>query len=271
MKASVMGVIKTETADLARRLASAITWEPSNGRPSGLYWANDDAFEAVGIARSTWYKGHAESLKETGFLVLSGGNLLPAIPESHNETSERYQEHLDGIKARREAKAEAKKKSRNETSKSQNETPESHGETAKSQNEPPYTVDKYTVDSFSVDTVTEEVAAAPSLQSDDSGTSSLCSEILDVLVESAELRKSQNETFEDDEEIEWDTVPVDDTRNRGSVRTTVRARATKEHWTRTKEKGVLDTCLARLEMHAGTVQSLVDEVIAEWEVGVEDW
>lgn len=86
----------------------------------------------------------------------------------------------------------------------------------------------------------------------------------------SEYRGSQDDEEIAPEDEEWDTVPVNSTENRGAVREIVRTRSSKNHWTRTKQDGVQKDCLARLDVHTGTVQELVDEVTSEWELG-DDW
>lgn len=135
--ASEAGVLKDGALLVALKLAKVIHWNPKDGRPSGLYWKNMDAFEAVGIARATFFR-HRESLFETGFLSMTNGNLIPSLPKSQIETVEQSQ---------------------NETLESQVETNQSQVETTESQVDNPYTVDTYTEDSFSEDTYTLNAAA----------------------------------------------------------------------------------------------------------------
>lgn len=144
---------------VALKLAKAINWNPSAGRKPGLYWKNEDALEAVGCSRATFYRNR-KSLVETGFLVMYGGNILPAIPqESQDET---FQEVS---------------KSQDETAKSQVETRKSQNETQKSQVEHPFTVDILPVDVLSEDSLSEDESVPDST---------------DIL--SDDERKSQDET-----------------------------------------------------------------------------
>jgi len=86
--AQAAGVIPNGALLLGIKLARAINWSPKNGRPSGLYWKNEEALKAVGASRANYFK-HRQSLLETGFFVQENGNLLPQMPkESLLETNE---------------------------------------------------------------------------------------------------------------------------------------------------------------------------------------
>lgn len=254
--------IKTGVADMGLRLARVINWEPNDGRPSGLYWDNETAAEVVGVSRANFYR-HLKVLKAEGFFVLEKGNLLPVIPESQIETREVYDARVEAIKTANELK-----KSQTETSKSQNDTEKSQVETPKSHFDNPYSEDTYTEDSLSEDS-SSEVAPAPSLCDNDTYSSSLYEDDFEIewdTVQTEEVPKSQNETFEENEDVD-----VENTVNsRVSVREIVRVRGIKGRWSKMKSEDILNKCLARIEMHDGTPESLVDEVQATWEVG-DDW
>lgn len=84
--AQVEGRISNGALLVALKLSKAITWVPDDGRQSALYWKNEEAFKAVGLGRSTYFK-HRDELFGTGFFVSirdskSRDNLHPAIPES---------------------------------------------------------------------------------------------------------------------------------------------------------------------------------------------
>lgn len=179
-------------ANTAHRLAHAITWEPSDGRPSGLYWANELAADVCGVPRATFYR-HIKVLKAEGFFTEEKGNLLPALPESQNETRELFEQRRQALVDAYNAEA----KSHNETktgvktgssgAKSHNDTSKSQNETGESQNDNPYSVDTYPVDEYTVEEKTTAVADAPSVPSN-------------LLV------RGSGEVLEDTEdfEIEWD-------------------------------------------------------------------
>lgn len=140
VEAQTMGFIGNGALLTAMKLAHAITWEPKDGRPSGLYWKNELAAATVGVSRATLYRQLPE-LKEAGFLKEVNGNLIATLPESQNETRKVF-----------EGRAEIIRKSHLETPESQSETSKSQSETQKSQSDNPYTVDTYPVDVSTVDT-----------------------------------------------------------------------------------------------------------------------
>lgn len=137
---------------LCLKLSKAITWEPKDKKPSGLYWKNEDALKDVGAGRATYFR-YRESLIETGFLLEEGGNLIPVIPE---------QSHLETVLDKEESHLETNQ-SQVETNKSQSETQESLGDN-------PYSVDTYTVDEFTVDKSVETAPPAAGSSSETSVT-----------------------------------------------------------------------------------------------------
>lgn len=146
VQAQVDGLIKDGALLLALKLAKAINWNPKNGRPAGLYWKNEDAFEAVGIARATYFR-HRQSLFETGCFKDEGGNLIPCLPaESQIETNTKSTESVE---------------SQIETTESQIETTQSQIETGKSQIDNPLSVDTLSEDVLDVDEWNETAASAP--------------------------------------------------------------------------------------------------------------
>lgn len=152
VEAQAVGVITNRELTTAMKLAHAITWVPENGKPSGLYWANELAAETVGLPRATLYRG-IKGLKEAGYLEETAGNLIPVIPDSHAEVVLAFQH-----------RANALKQSHFDTKKSQLDTAKSQSETPKSQLDNPYSVDTFTVDTSTVDvsTVDKDSADAPS-------------------------------------------------------------------------------------------------------------
>ena len=81
--AQVQGIITNGALMVATKLSKAITWNPGNGKPSGLYWKNETALKAVGCGRATYFN-HRPALFEAGFFIEVGGNLIPQIPEVHS-------------------------------------------------------------------------------------------------------------------------------------------------------------------------------------------
>lgn len=140
IKAETLGLLPAGAVNLGLRLSHAITWEPKNNKPSGLYWKNEDALADVNASRATYYRYRAV-LFETGFFEEVAGNLMPLLPDL----------------------------SQYETDVSQSETSQSQSETAESQFDNPYTVDIYTVDSFTVDEDNVEAADASSTSLGDEG------------------------------------------------------------------------------------------------------
>lgn len=130
---------------LALKLASAITWRPKKGREPGLYWKNQDALEAVGAGRSTYFK-HRGELFDAGFFKVVKQNLIPVLPESTVETNPTLTESTVETVTTPE--------------KSTVETPESTPWTPESTGDNPYSVDTYTVDTYSEGTASATAPAA---------------------------------------------------------------------------------------------------------------
>lgn len=213
IEAETMNVITTAGANFGYRIARVINWVPGDGRPSGLYWKNELAADVVGLSRSTLFRG-MKALKEAGFLQEVGGNLLPVIPESQIDTKDAF-----------DARQKALVQSHLDTKESQIDTTKSQIDTDECQIEHPYSEDTYTEDSLSEDS-SSEVAPAPSLNIEDTDSSSLYEDIDDF-----------------DEEIEWDTfIPEEvpqsqiDTSNQKDemsdreIERAVKIRADKRHW-----------------------------------------
>lgn len=103
IEAHRVGLIENGALLVALKLAKAIHWAPV-GKPSGLYWANTQALEAVGAGRSTFYR-HRQELFEAGFFKEVKGNLIPLIPDlssvetttSQAETSESQPETVESL------------------------------------------------------------------------------------------------------------------------------------------------------------------------------
>lgn len=75
------GFISNGALLLCLKLSKAITWEPKDKmKPSGLYWANEEALWDVGASRSTYFR-YRQSLLETGFFAIDRGNLIPQVPD----------------------------------------------------------------------------------------------------------------------------------------------------------------------------------------------
>lgn len=175
--AKANNTIPSGAMTLCLQLAKAILWEPKDGRPSGLYWSNDEALRSVGASRATYFR-YRRLLFEAGFFKEVNGNLIPLVPESQVETIVSDRDFLTD--------AESQIETDTDTEKSQVETTESQVETEKSQVDTPYSVDIYTVDEYSEAEVEWEVweepvvadapTSAPSLISNGEGidTSSNC-------------------------------------------------------------------------------------------------
>jgi hypothetical protein len=130
IEAHRVGLIENGALLVALKLAKAIHWAPV-GKPSGLYWANTQALEAVGAGRSTFYR-HRSDLFKAGFFKEEKGNLIPLIPD------------LSSI----------------ETATSQAETDESPVETAESPGGKTYSEDTYTDKEYSEDYSLQVTTAA---------------------------------------------------------------------------------------------------------------
>lgn len=74
------GWLSAGAVNMGLRLATAIFWNPADGRPSGLHWKNSAACESVGVSDRTFYRYRAE-LVEAGFFEPKGGNLLTQLPD----------------------------------------------------------------------------------------------------------------------------------------------------------------------------------------------
>lgn len=130
---------------LCLKLARAINWVPGGqraGKPSGLYWKNEDALKAVGVSRATYFR-YRTLLFDLGFFTEERGNLIPQVPtQSHIETVlNAAQSHVETIE-------------------SQVETVQSHIETDESLGDNPYSEDN-TVNIYSEDNTMPVVANAP--------------------------------------------------------------------------------------------------------------
>lgn len=128
-RAAAVDDLPAKVLSTTAQLATAITWEPKNGKPSGLYWENELAAEVHGIARATFYR-HLKILKEHGFLKVSGGNLIATMPENTTNTTDKFYARKARLKY-------------------QYETTESQSDTSKSQSDNPFSVDLSSVDTFS--------------------------------------------------------------------------------------------------------------------------
>jgi hypothetical protein len=128
------GIISNGALMAAVKLARAINWNPTRAERTepGLYWKNDDAFEAVGLGRSTFYR-HRSELFDTGFFDTVRGNLVPRLGQSTLRTAE-----------------------------STVETNESQEETAQSQGGQPFSEDTFTVNTWSEDAISEDDEASAS-------------------------------------------------------------------------------------------------------------
>lgn len=254
IEAETLKILPAGAVNTGLRLARNINWSPSDGRPSGLYWKNELAGKVAGVSRASIFR-NIKPLKEAGYMIVVNGNLLPVIPESHVETRIAFDERTEELK-----------KSHSETKKSQVDTTESQVETGKSQVDNPYSEDTYTEDVLSEDS-SSEVAPAPSLCVNDNDSSSLYEYDDDIewdTVQTEEVPQSQLETsLDEDTEMESSAIM------RSSVRAAIRIRAGQKNWSKMKERSIAETCLSRMERHE-TIEGLIDEVAAEWEVG-EDW
>ncbi|WP_147286308.1 hypothetical protein [Streptomyces parvulus] len=130
IEAETLGLLPSGAVNMCLRLAKAINWKPGNhrkGKPSGLYWKNEDALKAVNSSRATYFR-YRKTLFDLGFFTEEKGNLIPQIPDlSHIETAQ-----------------------------SQIETPESHIETGESQTDTPYSEDTYSEDVSTEDVSSED-------------------------------------------------------------------------------------------------------------------
>lgn len=129
IEAQRLGVISNGDLLVALKLARAINWQPKDKRQPGLYWANEEALEAVGCGRSTYFK-HRKSLVEIGYFITVKNNLIPRVPDPLVETVE-----------------------------STAETTESLGETEKSLGDNPFSVDICSEDICSDDLFSKDKSA----------------------------------------------------------------------------------------------------------------
>ena len=156
IEAETVGIFPAGAVNTGLRLARQITWYSDKNKTSELRWKNELAAELVSVSRATMFR-NIKTLKEEGYLLEKNGNLLPAIPESHNETVVSFLEIQ-----------QAAIKSHLETKKSQSETRKSQDETGQSQSDNPYTVDICTVDKYSDDSFTVDNPATPGCRKDSS-------------------------------------------------------------------------------------------------------
>lgn len=157
VEAQALGIITNGSLMVGMKLAHAITWSPKSGGRSELRWANDLAFEVVGLARSTYYQW-APQLREAGFITEIGGNIVPLIPDTYIETQAAFVVRREELKAKYEAMKAKKEqpKSVGRTVKSVGHTYESVVRTPESVGHNPYSVDTYPVDKYSVDSLSVE-------------------------------------------------------------------------------------------------------------------
>src|SRR6478735_8865148 len=139
VEAQAAGLLSDGALLVALKLAKVINWSPKGKQQPGLYWKNQDAFDAVGIARATYFR-HRPSLFETGFFTELNGNLIPLLPEQ----------------------------SQLETANSQLETVQSQIETTESQIEHPFTVDVLSEDVCSEDSLSVDTDAIAPVDVEDS-------------------------------------------------------------------------------------------------------
>lgn len=141
--AHTQGLIPNGALMLALKLSKAINWVPKDARPSGLYWANQEALDSVGASRATFYT-HRPVLFELGFFTIIKGNLIPLLPDLTSvETGESLVSEVESVLETQECVA--------------------HN---------PYTEDTYTLETFSEDSFSEKqtieallVADAPTITS----------------------------------------------------------------------------------------------------------
>lgn len=161
VKAQAVDIINNGDLLVSLKLAAGVNWKPKGPRRTrpGLYWANESAFNAYGVGRSTYFK-HRKSLIETGFWTQISGNLCPSMPEASL---------LETIEEQWQAK-----KSHWETQKSTIDSTESTLETSESLGDNPLSEDLCSEDLCSEDSVIEDMGAAapaPSLSSPSSPSS----------------------------------------------------------------------------------------------------
>jgi len=161
VEAQAAGLLSDGALLVALKLAKVINWSPKGKQQPGLYWKNQDAFDAVGIARATYFR-HRPSLFETGFFTELNGNLIPLLPEqSQLETANTSNEsHIETVTKGNESQLE--------TDESQLETVQSQIETTESQIEHPFTVDVLSEDVCSEDSLSVDTDAIAPVDVEDS-------------------------------------------------------------------------------------------------------
>lgn len=156
IQAQVDGLIPNGALLLALKLSKAINWAPRRGRKAGLYWANNEALEAVGAGRSTYFK-HKDVLFEQGFFTMERQNLIPTLPDQSTVETEKSTPWTE--------------ESTVETNESTPWTDQSTVWTEESTGEHPFTVDTFSEDTLSEDVCSEEnkaLAGAPASDKTDS-------------------------------------------------------------------------------------------------------
>jgi hypothetical protein len=96
IEAAAVGRISEGYADLARRLARPIHWNPKDGKPAGLYWKNEWAMKSVGSSMPAYYRMKRE-LAEAGFFTMIRGNLIPTLPPDLEDIHSEYQAFVETI------------------------------------------------------------------------------------------------------------------------------------------------------------------------------
>lgn len=180
VEAQAMGVIGNGEFTTAMKLAHAIYWEPSDGRPSGLYWSNELAAQTVGLGLATFYR-RIKSLKQAGFFEEVKGNLIPCIPDSQSETHAKFDERKEALKAAHTSQSESQPlKVRVATS--QSESPNSQSDKTYSGD---YAVERYSGDLYSEDSIAGAKAPALPAEGGESSTPTSSDDLLipDSLIE----------------------------------------------------------------------------------------
>lgn len=99
IEAAALKLIPKGWASSALRLSRQFNWTPKKtGKEPGLYWANRLAAKSVGIGESTMYE-HVKGLKEFGFLMVKGGNLIPRLPSNHEDIRTQFDERVQQLTA----------------------------------------------------------------------------------------------------------------------------------------------------------------------------
>jgi len=90
IEASALKLIRVGWAHTALRLSRQVNWTPKKtGRQPGLYWSNSLAAKSVGISVSTLYE-HLKGLKLNGFVTVQSGNLVPRLPDNHEQVNQMF-------------------------------------------------------------------------------------------------------------------------------------------------------------------------------------